>query len=549
MPALPKITDAVLADLARQLRFAPAAKRLAHVERLESLAAELDPAGSYPIDWITFRLTGYRSDSSAELGRVVSGGVLLANLSALAEALTKDAGLSFEALRDKGSLDLASLAEAFGASVKTIERWRRRGLVARRTLDRQGVHRLVFMPAVVEAFRLAHAADIERVGAFRRLSDEERAAIIRRAATYRRKLGWSLDRCAKHLSDRTGRSVAGLRDLLSREPGFSDPAPISAFQRRVMFRAFLRGAEVASLARHFDCAPSAVHRGLALERLARLAGLPLPAGPGARIDEESLQHDSVRAGLVVPAPTDLAALLDLARRRPPIDRRREFERLSALRTLLQSATADLAGLSRTAPSPVALDRIETRLRWASALMGALLGEHLTLIVETADLALGARLESLRPHDAIAVWRGCLAAAAQAASHVDPSRGARLAAAVGLAVQHAAARLARDHAPLPHTQHPARAASVLTAGTPVPPWTRALAPWQAWLLPDPRVEGVLHLLPTESRDLLLLRFGFGGDRPRTLNETAAELHLSRTSIIAAQQAALRRALEIARGIPS
>lgn len=547
MPALPKITDAALADLARQLRFAPAAKRIAHVERLEALAAEVDPSGSYPIEWITFRLTGYRSDASADLGRIVSGESLLANLSALAEALTKDAGLSFESLRTAGALDLSSIAAAFGASVKTIERWRRRGLVARRTLDQHGVHRLAFMPSVVEAFRSAHAGDLDRVGSFRRLSNDERAAILRRARTYRRRLGWSLDRCAKHLAGRTGRSVAGLRDLLAHEPGFDDPSPISAFQRRVMFRASLRGADASSLAEHFGCTRSAVHRGIAIERLTRLASLSLPGPSAARIDETCLSLDSVRAGLFVPAPTDLATLLEFARRRAAIDRRREFERLSALRVLLHSASSDLARISRASPSPVVLDRVETRLRWASSLIAALLGEHLTLIVETADLALGAPIESLRPHDALAVWRGCLDAAALATAHADPSRGARLAAAIGLAVQHAAARLARDHAPLPDARRTQRAASRLAPGTPAPPWSRSVAPWQAWLLPDVRVASALDDLTAEQRDVLTLRFGFTGQQPHTLDETAAALARSRTSIISLQQAAVRRALETARGI--
>ncbi|MFW6031961.1 MAG: hypothetical protein ACOCTI_01145, partial [Phycisphaeraceae bacterium] len=51
-----------LADLARQLQFAPPGTRAEQVRRTERLHDEIEPERSYPLDFLVFRITGYRRD-------------------------------------------------------------------------------------------------------------------------------------------------------------------------------------------------------------------------------------------------------------------------------------------------------------------------------------------------------------------------------------------------------------------------------------------------------------------------------------------------------
>ena len=55
----------------QQIRVASPAKKLEHVNRAETLLAELDASRGYPYEYLCFRITEYRPDSAA--GVVVPG--------------------------------------------------------------------------------------------------------------------------------------------------------------------------------------------------------------------------------------------------------------------------------------------------------------------------------------------------------------------------------------------------------------------------------------------------------------------------------------------
>ena len=148
----------LIADLARQLTFTPIDVRQAQVTAAELLLHSLDPARGYPLDFVVYRITGYRP-KRARVDRAADDGHtdLLTGL-----ALQHDLGLLIEQVSD--TLDLHATAaaepvlaiddvtERFDVTSKTIQRWRRRGLPARRFTFADGKRRVGFLLSSVERF-------------------------------------------------------------------------------------------------------------------------------------------------------------------------------------------------------------------------------------------------------------------------------------------------------------------------------------------------------------------------------------------------------------
>ncbi|XHC25579.1 hypothetical protein ABWH91_15355 [Phycisphaerales bacterium ac7] len=189
MPKLSSIRLDALSDLVAELRYTPRDALRRCVERTESLAMEIDPETTYPMEWVVFRVTGYRPKDAPE--EMVVGEALIADLSSMLEHLSEIAEIG-EADLVGETLSTEDLMERWGVSRRSIERYRRMGLVARRYQDASGVTRLAFSADVVEAFEDRRGDRLERARSFERVGEEERNWLYRRALRYRSRLGCQL---------------------------------------------------------------------------------------------------------------------------------------------------------------------------------------------------------------------------------------------------------------------------------------------------------------------------------------------------------------------
>lgn len=567
MPPLPRIRDAALADLAKQLRFVPRETLGKQLARVEELAGEVDPAGAYPQDWVVFRITGFRGAS--EQSGVLTGSALLADLSAFAERLTAASPRAWREIPAGSMLDAAALAARWRVSRKTIERCRREGLIAHRVLGENGRARLAFPVAGVERFESRHAERLAGAGAFTRIDPWVERRMIRRAAAYRRKLRYSLNRAAQRLAAKFGRSLEAVRQVLRRHearagtPIFAEPGPPAARERRVILRAARRAIEPGEMAERFGRSTASIRRVITDERAAALRGLglagpegePAPVRKGARTPrEDPLEHEAARAGLGAPGATDLLAFIESARGQEAPEAPTERARAAAYHALVARAAANIAVQPEHGASAAGVDEAETRLRWAARLKAELVRSQLPLVVRTIESGLGRPPEQLRSPVLLGLVRASLAAVAEAVDQFKPGGpsegkvgGGRLAAPVGLAMTRVVARFAREHAAEFRTGAGARAAPRLGAGVHLPDWTRSVAPWQAFLEPDPRVRAGLAGIDERARVFLTERFGWGGP-PKTLVELAG---IFKTTVMKAamfERKAIRAALGRGAGVP-
>src|SRR4051794_2488888 len=130
-----------LGELARQMDFTPQDARLAQIQAAEELLHALDTAKAYPWDFIVHRITGYRPKVFSE--ELLTGIALQHDLGLLIEQVSDTLDVRTDRLAEP-VLTIEDVTERFNVTSKTIQRWRRKGLTARRFVFPDGKRRVGF---------------------------------------------------------------------------------------------------------------------------------------------------------------------------------------------------------------------------------------------------------------------------------------------------------------------------------------------------------------------------------------------------------------------
>lgn len=558
MPAWPKLRIPLLHEVAEQLRYAPKSAVLKDIQRTIETIQLLDPLTDYPADWVAFRITGYRADQAFD---AISGAALAPQLARLVERLSAQSRLAADDLDAFGpGLSQESLLERWNISRKTLERYRGKGLVALRVLSSRGRSALFFPRSTTEAFESANRPALERAGAFRRVSETERANLRDRAARLRRKTTVTRSRIAAHLSKRAGRSRSAVERAMPPLKRSERRPRLSSKARLALLAKWESGVGAGELARQARKSRAAIIHSINTERKNRLerwdASTRLPHDHTA-VGADSFAALGARyrlASVVVQprAEADAESLLEAMGTREIPDREREREL-----TLAHHACMRLAAAMR-ANSADELDLAETALRWASKLRAALVRPYRAIVVESLEAVIGERfgisagIEPLRSEPALlvgALFRGIQGAALAIEGFTPDSSnrrgiGGNLAGPISLAVGRALSDWAKSHdrdIQQLRGKQSSRAAKAIGA---IDDWTDHASPWQAMLSPvslRAKHDGAQASPPqpaSQSAELLRLRYGLGATRPHTIGEIAASLRTTRIRAAAQVQAALR-----------
>lgn len=573
MPRFSRLRIAALEELAHELRFAPSEALERNLDRIEALAAEIDPTTGYPLDWIAFKVTAFRRELPGA-PVTIAGKELLAELPALAERLSAAARLDVAALASRGAIDRAALCGRWQVSAKTLERYKSEGLIGRRVIGELGKPRLVFMPVHIAWFERTHSGLIGRAAGFSRLGIELESRIVRRAARYQRRFGCSLNQIAKRLADRFDRSHEAVRQLLKRAGRDHDDAPefrtaglMTSLQRATALRAVSRGIDPATIAARWKRPRTAIARATLVARADRLWSLidtgQLRSGAdsiGTSTDEARLlSSEAVSSGLSGVGHTDLLDLIRCGRVRSVIVGVEESTRARALGVLLHRAASKIIAMPRSAPTAAAVDSAETSLRWAILLKVELVRSQIPLMIETLEGLLGGPLEEMPGGLNSSAMKEMIGisfrALGEAVDQFDPSKAgrqnqARLAAPATLGITRAATRwikafTAPNRAGLARQPGAVRAAGRLLPGVHTPDWTLSASPWRSWLWPDQRIRATLPKLDPRERTILERRYAWAGLAPATLATMTKELNVTVTRLTTLERHAIRSAIAIAR----
>ncbi len=556
MPPAARITLELFETIARERKGASQQTVLEDLDRLESLAQDVAGDTEFPEDWIIYRITG--EQRIVKRPAILRGKQILIDLSALSERLSQQARLP----RSPDAIELKTLAARWNVNVKTIDRYRRQGLLARRMLDKDGKSRIFFSPTAIMRFEDLRQVSLADAGKFERIDEATKAKVIRWSDGYRRRLGWTLNKAAGRIAERTGRRREAVRRVLQSvqrsqlrtkaAATFGEPAPLTTIQRNVIVRAMVRGGEPAALARRYKKPLGSIQRAWSMERAAVLRRIVLPelTTKAAEKSAAVLAAAPVNSGLKLEVQRDLAEFLSAAKRPTVPIGVEETARLAGYRQLVKRAAEIIANLDQHFPRSSEIDEAQTMLRWAARLKAALIASQLRLITQNLEASLELDLTMLKSSLLKKLLFSSIQAAAETVdSHAftqASSRG-RLASPMALAINRLAVRWEKEHASelhaAGHTQAGARAVSRLLPGIAIEDWTLQVALWQKVVEPDARLKAASERVGKAQRELLVMRFGWGDGPPRMLGECAKVLKVSSIKIARMERDAVAAAYSV------
>jgi RNA polymerase sigma factor (sigma-70 family) len=539
-----------LEDLARQLTFSPHDARVAQIAAAEELLHTLDPDKAYPLEFVIFRVTGYRPKRAEAL--LFPGQALQHDLGQLIEVVSDSLNLHSAALVEP-VLSIDDVTEKFNVTSKTIQRWRRKGLPARRFIFPDGKRRVGFLLSSVERFVSIHQSQVAQAANFSQVADIEREEIMRRA----RRLAEGCRCCVREITRRIARKLNRspltvlhiIRKFDQEHPAeaiFPRAAPaISEKQKAFILRKHESGTDVRRLARRLGRPSSDVYRVLLEGQTERLKGrrIRFIDDPLYHQDDAAQVIDTILAQEELPPratseelriPRDLPPYLQSLYRTPLLTPAREralFLKFNYHKYQFVTARRRLdPELTRRRD----LDELEHHLNDITAVKNAIVQANLRLVVSVArkHLRPGASLMELISEGNITLMR--------AVESFDFHKGNRFSTYATLALMKGFARSVPQM--LSASKKSSGDAAILAE---VP--DRRGTPATDSLVHSDEVSHLLSRLSERERAVLTAHFGLGSEpAAETYEQLAQRLGLTKQRVRQIQQTAIDK-LRVVAGV--
>lgn len=259
-----------IGELHRQLMLSPPEVRRRHADRLERLLLNLEPDRVYPYEFIYFRVTGFRpAENYMESYR---GEELQPELHRSLERLTETVPQPADELEEPVRT-IDELRGRFEVSRRTLHRWRRRGLVARKYEFPDGSVRIGVRESALEQFVEAHRDSLSFSGGFSRLSEREKAQIARRVERLRQTEDLSTTAAAGRVAEELDRAQETVRRAVKeRQDRATEGSPnrLTSRAKHQIYAEYNRGAPVEELSQRYDRSRSSIYRVINSERARQL---------------------------------------------------------------------------------------------------------------------------------------------------------------------------------------------------------------------------------------------------------------------------------------
>jgi len=385
-PALKQLTD-------QQVRYAPVDKRLEQMDRAEELIATLNPEQSYHYQDLCERVTAFRPQAYPDL--VIDGSDAVHDLRLFVEDLSASINIPVEHAGEP-VLTVDDVSRRYNVSTKTVDRWRKRGLVSRK-FQFGNKSRIGFLASSVERFVTEHEDEVARGSRFTQLSDSERHEIVDKARRLAR-FGTCPSEISKQLSNTFDRSPETIRYTLKQHDE-SNPHDrvfptggdsLTPERREELYEKFRSGTPVDVLAREYCRTRTSVYRIIAEVRAEKLCGQVV-----AFMDSPDFHKPNADRLILGPAPdvekkqgrlkppAGLPAYLASLYAMPLLTREEEVHYFRKMNFLKFRASQVQEKMNRTRPRAADLDEMERLLEAASEIKNFLIRSNLRLVVSIA----------------------------------------------------------------------------------------------------------------------------------------------------------------------
>ena len=377
--------------------------------RAEKLHDETDPELNYPLDYVGYRITGYRSESIPPM--LLTGQAILPDLRLVIDCLTYSAPIPVT--EDEPVESPSQLAQRLNVSTKTVTRWRSMGLRWRWVIG-PGKKRktIAFSVEAVQRFLDRNDQVVARAADHTYIDSQTRHRIIEQARQIAQATDVSLNQTAAHLAKQVNRAHQSVRLILEqhdREPSnqtiFANrTAPLDEHTKRAIARAHRKGASVNDLSKRFSKTRSTIYRAIRHRRAAAIRRLRLIYSATSAFNKRDadqkllveIQPLTVRSTHQISEPTvpvdDLPPQLQplLAHRSYPIDMQQQL--LTQFNYLKYKAAQLRDNLNRYDPHAADLDEIESLIRQAAKVRRLIVVNNLSVVLSVARRHLVDRTE-------------------------------------------------------------------------------------------------------------------------------------------------------------
>jgi RNA polymerase primary sigma factor len=391
-----------LAQLLMQLRFTPEKKRRKQLDAAEKLVAIIDKDKEYPFEFVCFRITGFNLKSENE-GELIKGDELLEDLRIF---ISKLSGRLARPVTEQSQkiFGIEDLAKNVGVSTKTIYRWRKQGLVARKYIFDDGTRRFGFLQSAVDEFLSAHPDLAGKAKNFTRLTNQQKQQVVKLAVKLAAGTNLSRHQIIDRISAKTGKCHETIRyTLLNYEnanPGKilfkKSTGVIGPAQAAEIYRLYKQGCSIKELMERFDRNKSSIYRIINRRRAKALLGKKIEFVAS----DEFLEPDAKERILAEPIdktepsalrnvePTkltgsSLSEYLQTLRDTHPLNREEEIELFRRYNYLKFLACQSRAGIKLSKVSGTLLSQIENYLARAEELKRRIIEANLRLVVNVA----------------------------------------------------------------------------------------------------------------------------------------------------------------------
>lgn len=389
-----KYSHPALMQLAeQQKRYAPIEKRLEQMDRAEHILAKIDGRNMYKYPDLCEQITGYRPEKYPDLR--ISGEDLQHDLPLFVEELSQSVNIPVEQAGEP-VLTVDDVSERFNVSTKTVDRWRKRGLVSRR-FKFGNRSRVGFLRSSVDRFVNEHEKEVSRGARFTQVSDSEKQEIVMKARRLARH-GACPSEVSKRLSRWFNRSPETIRYTLKQfddeyphNAVFPDAStPLTSERKAEIYQKFTQGMAADTLAEEYCRTRTSVYRIVSEVRAERLLDAPIDY-----MDSEEFHADDAdrvilgpppaveRKGGTIKSPPGLPPYLASLYTVPLLTREEEGYYFRKMNYLKFKAARLQQEVDRRRPRSKQLDEIERLLEQAGEVKNFLIRSNLRLVVSIA----------------------------------------------------------------------------------------------------------------------------------------------------------------------
>ena len=397
-----RIQHKALAELLMQLRFTPAAKRRKQLDAAERLYAIIEADRRYPFEFVFYRITGFQHKGPMG-GELIGGDQLREDLRIFITVLSSQVAEPVRRQAEK-VYKVEELAKELGISTKTIGRWRKRGLLARKFIFPDGAKRLGFFKSTVDKFLAGNAELAANARSFSRLCAAEKQQMVKRAAVLAGKSGVSRQDVICRIAAELGRSRETIRSTLvayekahpdkpvfERPPGVTEPPDAVE-----IYNLFKQAFPLRDLMKRFNRSKSSIYRIINVRRAKSLLLRKIEF----IASDEFLQNDAKEiilteaqnavkppdAATVEPfgrARRSLPEYLNVLKKTPVLNRERERELFRRYNYLKYLACVTRAGINTSRVLSGRIREIEGYLAAAEETHRIIIEANLRLVVSIA----------------------------------------------------------------------------------------------------------------------------------------------------------------------